>query len=89
MSETLAPVRSYPQLRSGTVYGPDLQSRPLEVRLKTVPQDSTAMAKIKVQDLCGKKKEELLKQLGDLKVEVSQLPVAEVTGGMASKLSKI
>lgn len=47
------------------------------------------MAKIKVQDLCGKKKEELLKQLGDLKVEVSQLPVAEVTGGMASKLSKI
>ena len=46
------------------------------------------MAKIKVQDLCGTK-EELLKQLGDLKVEVSQLPVAEVTGGMASKLSKI
>ena len=58
------------------------------MHLKTVPQDSTAMAKIKVQDLCGKK-EELLKQLGDLKVEVSQLPVAEVTGGMASKLSKI
>ncbi|KAL1767098.1 60S ribosomal protein L35 [Sigmodon hispidus] len=31
------------------------------------------MAKIKARDLCGKKKEELLKQLDDLKVELSQL----------------
>uniref|UniRef100_A0A8I5R212 Large ribosomal subunit protein uL29 n=1 Tax=Papio anubis TaxID=9555 RepID=A0A8I5R212_PAPAN len=36
-----------------------------------------------------KKKEELLKQLDDLKVELSQLRVAKVTGGAASKLSKI
>nr|XP_039331230.1 uncharacterized protein LOC120366415 [Saimiri boliviensis boliviensis] len=48
-----------------------------------------AMAKIKARDLRGKKKEELLKQLDDLKVELSQLRVAKVTGGAASKLSKI
>ncbi|KAK7818104.1 hypothetical protein U0070_014699 [Myodes glareolus] len=35
------------------------------------------MAKIKAQDLRGKKKEELLKQLYDLKVELSQLRVAK------------
>uniref|UniRef100_A0A8C8MI15 Large ribosomal subunit protein uL29 n=1 Tax=Oncorhynchus tshawytscha TaxID=74940 RepID=A0A8C8MI15_ONCTS len=44
---------------------------------------------IKARDLRGKKKEELLKQLDDLKVELSQLRVAKVTGGAASKLSKI
>ncbi|XP_052491578.1 60S ribosomal protein L35-like [Budorcas taxicolor] len=47
------------------------------------------MANIKAQDLRGKKEEELLKQLEDLKVELSQLRVAKVTGGAASKLSKI
>ncbi|XP_063557608.1 large ribosomal subunit protein uL29 [Gorilla gorilla gorilla] len=46
-------------------------------------------AKIKAQDLLGKKEEELLKQLDDLKVELSQLRVAKVTGGAASKLPKI
>uniref|UniRef100_A0AAY5F0W2 Large ribosomal subunit protein uL29 n=1 Tax=Electrophorus electricus TaxID=8005 RepID=A0AAY5F0W2_ELEEL len=35
---------------------------------------------IKARDLRGKKKEELLKQLDDLKVELSQLRVAKVTG---------
>uniref|UniRef100_A0A8D1B4U1 Large ribosomal subunit protein uL29 n=1 Tax=Sus scrofa TaxID=9823 RepID=A0A8D1B4U1_PIG len=50
---------------------------------------SCAQAKIKARDLRGKKKEELLKQLEDLKVELSQLRVAKVTGGAASKLSKI
>lgn len=50
---------------------------------------AAAMAKIKARDLRGKKKEELLKQLDDLKVELSQLRVAKVTGGAASKLSKI
>uniref|UniRef100_A0AB40E5X7 Large ribosomal subunit protein uL29 n=1 Tax=Esox lucius TaxID=8010 RepID=A0AB40E5X7_ESOLU len=35
--------------------------------------------KIKARDLRGKKKEELLKQLDDLKVELSQLRVAKVT----------
>merc|ERR1712234_66369 len=37
----------------------------------------------------GKKKEELTKQLDDLKTWVAQLRVAKVTGGAASKLSKI
>merc|ERR1712218_476366 len=36
-----------------------------------------------------KKKEELTKQLDDLKTELAQLRVAKVTGGAASKLSKI
>merc|ERR1712098_685960 len=49
----------------------------------------TIMAKIKARDLRGKKKEELLKQLDDLKTELAQLRVAKVTGGVASKLSKI
>ncbi|XP_057602497.1 60S ribosomal protein L35-like, partial [Hippopotamus amphibius kiboko] len=47
------------------------------------------MAKIKARDLCGKKKEDLLKQLEDLKVELFQLHIANVAGGTASKLSKI
>merc|ERR1711915_956842 len=34
-------------------------------------------------------KEELTKQLDELKVELAQLRVAKVTGGAASKLSKI
>ncbi|KAH0515061.1 60S ribosomal protein L35 [Microtus ochrogaster] len=45
-------------------------------------------AQIKARDLLDKKKEELLKQLDDLKVELSQLHVAKVTGGTSSKLSK-
>ncbi|CAB1319594.1 unnamed protein product [Coregonus sp. 'balchen'] len=49
----------------------------------------SSQGKIKARDLRGKKKEELLKQLDDLKVELSQLRVAKVTGGAASKLSKI
>ncbi|XP_055106778.1 large ribosomal subunit protein uL29-like [Symphalangus syndactylus] len=48
-----------------------------------------ATAKIKAQDLLGKKEEELLKQLDDLKVELSQLRVAKVTGRAASKRPKI
>uniref|UniRef100_A0A8B9WDN0 Large ribosomal subunit protein uL29 n=1 Tax=Bos mutus grunniens TaxID=30521 RepID=A0A8B9WDN0_BOSMU len=51
--------------------------------------DNQQKPTIKAQDLRGKKKEELLKHLEDLKVELSQLCVAKVTGGAASKLSKI
>jgi len=47
------------------------------------------MVKVKTKDLRGKKKEDLLKQLHELKTELSQLRVAKVTGGAASKLSKI
>ncbi|XP_006835032.1 PREDICTED: uncharacterized protein LOC102821341 [Chrysochloris asiatica] len=56
---------------------------------KCLTLTTLAQAKIKARDLRGKKKEELLKQLDDLKVELSQLRVAKVTGGAASKLSKI
>ncbi|EFX84211.1 hypothetical protein DAPPUDRAFT_301332 [Daphnia pulex] len=47
------------------------------------------MAKVRCRDLRTKKKEELLKQLDELKKELSQLRVAKVTSGAASKLSKI
>merc|ERR1712218_284205 len=45
--------------------------------------------KIKCSELRNRKKEELTKQLDDLKTELAQLRVAKVTGGAASKLSKI
>merc|ERR1711928_194558 len=47
------------------------------------------MGKIKCSELRNKKKEELTKQLDDLETELAQLRVAKVTGGAASKLSKI
>merc|ERR1712056_87050 len=50
---------------------------------------NTKMPKIKCSDLRTKKKEELVKQLEDLKTELGSLKVAKVTGGAASKLSKI
>merc|ERR1712212_861074 len=47
------------------------------------------MAKVKAHELRLKKKEELVKQLDELKQELASLRVAQVTGGAASKLSKI
>jgi len=47
------------------------------------------MVKVKCSELRTKKKEELVKQLEDLKGELQGLRVAKVTGGTASKLSKI
>ncbi|XP_071547591.1 large ribosomal subunit protein uL29 isoform X2 [Panulirus ornatus] len=47
------------------------------------------MGKVKCSELRTKKKDELLKQLEELKQELSGLRVAKVTGGAASKLSKI
>jgi len=47
------------------------------------------MTKVKTKDIRGKNKAELLKQLDDLKQELANLRVAKVTGGTASKLSKI
>merc|ERR1712079_643783 len=43
----------------------------------------------KCSELRNRKKEELTKQLDDLKTELAELRVAKVTGGAASKLSKI
>ncbi|KAI9784528.1 MAG: 60S ribosomal protein L35 [Peltula sp. TS41687] len=45
--------------------------------------------KIKVGPLWGKSKDELKKQLNDLKYELSQLRVQKITGGASSKLTKI
>ncbi|XP_015108706.1 60S ribosomal protein L35 [Diachasma alloeum] len=47
------------------------------------------MAKVKCSELRTKEKKELLKQLEELKTELTNLRVAKVTGGAASKLSKI
>merc|ERR1712045_356243 len=50
---------------------------------------SDKMPRVKCSELRNKKKEELTKQLDDLKTELGSLKVAKVTGGAASKLSKI
>ncbi|KAG9509210.1 60S ribosomal protein L35, partial [Fragariocoptes setiger] len=47
------------------------------------------MSKLKIKELRDKRKDELLKQLDELKQELANLRVAKVTGGTASKLSKI
>merc|ERR1712076_95486 len=60
---------------------------PSAVRTRQGRQDE--MAKVKAHELRGKKKEELLHQLNELKTELQQLHVAKVTGGAPSKLSKI
>ena len=50
---------------------------------------SGSTMKVKCSELRTKKKEELTKQLLELKTELSSLRVAKVTGGAPSKLSKI
>ncbi|UYV69418.1 RPL35 [Cordylochernes scorpioides] len=45
--------------------------------------------KVKAKELRTKKRDDLVKQLDELKNELSTLSVAKVTGGAASKLSKI
>ncbi|RCN33396.1 ribosomal protein L29 [Ancylostoma caninum] len=47
------------------------------------------MTKIKVRELRGKKKDELIKLAQEQKSELASLRVAKVTGGAAAKLSKI
>merc|ERR1712013_449524 len=51
--------------------------------------NSNKMAKVKAHELRGRKKEDLVHQLNELKTELQQLRVAKVTGGAPSKLSKI
>ena len=52
------------------------------------PWRSAAM-KVKVHELRNKSKSDLQKQLEELKTELAALRVAKVTGGAASKLSKM
>eukprot|EP01064_Diplonema_japonicum_P028819 TRINITY_DN451_c0_g1_i1.p1 TRINITY_DN451_c0_g1~~TRINITY_DN451_c0_g1_i1.p1 ORF type:complete len:124 (+),score=31.49 TRINITY_DN451_c0_g1_i1:65-436(+) len=47
------------------------------------------MVKVKSHELRAKGKEELLSTLDQLKMELSELRVAQVTGGPASKVAKI
>lgn len=47
------------------------------------------MVRVKAKELRIKKRDELNKQLQDYKQELANLRVAKVTGGTASKLSKI
>ena len=54
-------------------------------------KDSVVLFQVKVKctDLRTKDKNELLKQVVELKTELTTLRVAKVTGGAASKLSKM
>merc|ERR1712110_103456 len=61
----------------------------IKIRLSSSSSAAAAMAKVKAHELRGRKKEELLHQLNELKTELQQLHVAKVTGGAPSKLSKI
>merc|ERR1712159_264528 len=54
-----------------------------------VQADPLPMTKLKIPDLRAKTPKDLLKEASDLKSELSQLRVAKVTGGAASKLAKI
>merc|ERR1711918_14339 len=55
------------------------------------PDNTTIMTKVKCYELRkqSKSKADLTKQLDELKTELANLRVAKVTGGAASKLSKI
>merc|ERR1711974_553901 len=52
-------------------------------------ESCSKMPRVKCSELRNKKKEELTKQLEDLKTELGSLKVAKMGGGAASKLSKI
>ncbi len=52
-------------------------------------QDLLIMVRVKAHELRGKKKEDLQKQCAELRQELASLNVAKITGGAASKLSKI
>merc|ERR1712087_367486 len=54
-----------------------------------VRRPGAAVMKLKVHELRNKSKGDLEKQLEELKTELAALRVAKVTGGAASKLSKI
>mmetsp|Transcript_102088 Transcript_102088/g.152946 ORF Transcript_102088/g.152946 Transcript_102088/m.152946 type:complete len:124 (-) Transcript_102088:19-390(-) len=47
------------------------------------------MVRVKAYELRSKTSKELLKELDEMKAELSQLRVAKVAGGAASKLAKI
>ncbi|EEP78563.1 60S ribosomal protein L35 [Uncinocarpus reesii 1704] len=46
-------------------------------------------AKVKTGQLWGKSKDELVKQLDELKTELGQLRVQKIAGGAASKLTRM
>jgi len=58
------------------------------VKVRRSPQD-TKMAKVKAYELQSKSKNDLYKQLQELKNELLTLRVQKIAGGSASKLTKI
>merc|ERR1712198_719078 len=65
------------------------QIKNIKLHIVTDIKKTIKMAKVKAHELRGRKKEDLLHQLNELKTELQQLNVAKVTGGAPSKLSKI
>ncbi|KAM0752787.1 hypothetical protein T439DRAFT_323398 [Meredithblackwellia eburnea MCA 4105] len=49
----------------------------------------SSTTKVRTQDLAQKKRDDLLKQLDELKQELSQLKVTKITGGNSAKLNRI
>ncbi|GAA5908912.1 hypothetical protein JCM6882_005482 [Rhodosporidiobolus microsporus] len=50
---------------------------------------SSSSLKVRASELQSKKRDELLKQLDELKTELVSLRVSKITGGNASKLARI
>eukprot|EP00953_Heterococcus_sp_UTEX-ZZ885_P033374 17359-Heterococcus_DN1.PRE.1 len=68
----------------------ELQSSAQAIKPQNGVKDTAPLHfKINAYDLRNKSKTDLTKQLDELKTELSQLKVAKVTGGAASKLAKI
>lgn len=53
------------------------------------PSSMSSSLKVRASELQSKKRDELLKQLEELKTELVSLRVQKVTGGNASKLAKM
>ncbi|EHA8589375.1 putative 60S ribosomal protein L35 [Cocos nucifera] len=83
--------RALPSLDDGTCITGSEGGSPVVYRMAGHTKANRVLvpSRIKVHELRGKSKAELLNQLKDLKAELSLLRVAKVTGGAPNKLSKI
>jgi len=71
----------------GTHQGSGTEGRSTRLDGGVTPR--TTQVKVKAYELRDKSRDDLIRQLDELKTELQQLRVAKVTGGAASKLSKM